>query len=105
MGSVGVRTDKGSRTARLVFCIQTIEGTLMKRFERLTGCPMGLSALLLVASIAGCGDSILGSAGGGGGGPGPAGAAPALGVASGFAGLAGGGAGSKTSCGGQRKSW
>ena len=34
MGSVGVRTDKASRTARLVICIQTIEGTLMNNTSK-----------------------------------------------------------------------
>ena len=86
-GNVGVRTDKASRTARLVFCIQTIEGTLMNRFERFTGY-RGFSALLVaLAFLAGCGsgDEILGGRGGsGGGGPGPAGAAPNLGAAATF---------------------
>ena len=68
----------------------------MKRFENGPRGPMWVMALVMIASLAGCGsgDEVLGGRGGFvGSGPGPAGAAPALGAAAGFAGLAGGGAG------------
>ena len=67
-----MRTDKASRTARLVFWIKTIEGTLMNRFERFSGY-RGFAALLVaVAFLAGCGseDEVLGGRGGSGGGVG-----------------------------------
>ena len=67
----------------------------MKRFENGLRGPTWFMALVLSASLAGCGsgDEILGGRGSGASSPGPAGAAPALGAAAGFAGLAGGGAG------------
>jgi hypothetical protein len=61
----------------------------MKRFEKGSRSPMRFVALLMVASVAGCGDSFFGSSGGGSGGPGRAGAAPALGAAAAFGGFGG----------------
>ena len=58
----------------------------MKRFENGSRGPTWFMALVMFASLAGCGsgDEVLGGRGSGGGGPGPAGAAPNLGAAANF---------------------
>jgi hypothetical protein len=80
--------------ASMVFwirCVEKEKGKKMKRFEK---GPTWLVALLLLAFLPGCGDSILGSSGSssgsGGSGPGRAGVVPALGAAAAFGGLGGG---------------
>src|SRR6185295_7315233 len=80
--------------ASMVFwirCVEKEKGKKMKRFEK---GPTWLVALLLLAFLPGCGDSILGSSGSssgsGGSGPGRAGVVPALGAAAAFGGFGGG---------------